>query len=325
MRIAPVMNYNARISNQFKNRESSIPTKQKEVAFGRIGWQDDVIGILYADSSRMRELGEYFHLCDEATLRDASKVYNFFDFVKKDSSKRAFSRLSTAVREVLKDKNQWLSRIASLSVGEAKNAENIASEKLHVTNRFINMLASGQVDNGILVHGTSREKQSFLDWLFKASDLNIKEMTYRKENPAESFQELVMYAQNAKTAQSINGKRTLLHVNKLDDLLTSFETAAERRNIAKFKSFVEHTSDKYYTTLVTSTEHLLEDFEDASIAPHRFGLKVELNEHLTDAEKKNLAELRGKVKKIEDKASQVRKEFWSDSKTDIYIPLGAGC
>ena len=66
----------------------------------------------------------------------------------------------------------------------------------------------------------------------------------------------------------------------------------------------------YKTTVITTTDQILDNFEPASIAPHRFELKVELNEHLTDEEQRELSLLRDKVKKLDDKSNRSRDEFY---------------
>lgn len=311
MRIAPIMNYSRSVQvNTSPKNYQTLPVKS-EVSFG-YGWNAKKLNILNANSTQLQELGEYFHKFSSEALKDVATIRNGVGLRKTESSRTAYCKLKGAVDEVLKVKNEWLERISQLSVKEAKNEENITSEKLRVTNLFINMLDSGNVDNGIIIHGTSRKKQEFLDWLLSVSGINIKEMTFDPKNSAESLGQLIVYAENAKTAKAINGKRTLLNVNNLDELLTNFDTAAGRRNLAKFKSFSEVSAQNYETTLVTTTNHLLEDFEDASIAPHRMGLKVKLTEHLTDAERKELDTLRAQVSELDKKADQARLKFYDE-------------
>lgn len=318
MRIAPTMNYNtgSRVSLNTSAKNTQTASAKNEVSF-ESGWRYDKIRELWQTAAGVRESAEYFHKLPSSELKDITTIRNFWGFRKKEDSEKLYAAMKEVVSNVLETKNEWLSRIASLSVKEAKNAENIASEKLRVQNLFINMLDTDHVTNGIVIHGTSREKESFLQWLSNIPGLNSKEMTFDIKRPLESLQELIMYAENAKTAKTLNGKRTLLQVNNLDDLLTSYDTAENRRLLARFKSFSETSAKDYDTTIVTSTNHLLENFEESTIKPHRLGLHVKLTEHLTDSERGELTSLREKVKELDKKADDVYNKFYESAIVDL--------
>ena len=73
------------------------------------------------------------------------------------------------------------------------------------------------------------------------------------------------------------GKRTIVEVHNLDELLTH-KTKENVRTIAHFKSFAELASEKFHTTILMRTDKPLENFESASIGPNRFLVKLKIKE-----------------------------------------------
>lgn len=100
--------------------------------------------------------------------------------------------------------------------------------------------------------------------------VNYKTFTFDKSKPQESLNELFNLA-----TQKDSGKPwSLIEINKLDDLLTDYNDAPSRRFIGKFNEFSERVADDCKTCFILRTAQDLENFDSASIAPHRFGLKL---------------------------------------------------
>ena len=323
-----------------KNNKNNIQQSKNNTSF-TAGWKVNKLNILGRNSEQLRDLAEYFHKSSDVELKDVATITNFLGIKKTESSNKAYNILLEAVEQVRKDKNSLLSKIANLSIGENKNKQNIADKKLFMIDQFFNPLkaekdgAQIKIQNGILIHGTSREKQSFLEWIINTSKLNYNEINFDISDPVNSLKKIFQAAENAKLAKELNGQRTLLNLKNIDELLTDFDSIENRRNIAKFKNFTEHCANDYKTTVITTTDQILDNFEPASIAPHRFELKVELNEHLTDEEQRELSLLRDKVKKLDDKYNRARDEFyeydlpetnndknWWEDPTEVYWRMG---
>lgn len=315
MKIYPITSFNYQKNNADKTHNRINRQAKNDICFTS-GWMVKRLDILGRTSEQMRDLAEYFHKSSNYELEDAATIKNLLGFTKKDDSYTAYNKLKDAVERVREDKNKWLSSIANLSVEENKNKQNIAEKKLFLIEQFFNSLKAEKegvpinIQNGILIHGTSRQKQNFLKWVINTSKLNYDEINFDISDPINSLKMIFKAAENAKLAKELNGKRTLLNIKNIDELLTDFDSIENRRNIAKFKNFTEHCAKDYKTTVITTTNQILDNFEPASIAPHRFELKVELNEHLTNEEQKELKLLRNKVKTLDEKADKVRSEFY---------------
>ena len=87
---------------------------------------------------------------------------------------------------------------------------------------------------------------------------------------------MVTIAKDAEDVFRLAGKRTILHLKDMDELLTAEETIENVEMIGRFKQFVEYCSEKYHTTVLMKTTKPLEDFEEASIASHRFETLIRL-------------------------------------------------
>ena len=279
---------------------------------------EDFLRILERSWSEMQEVGEYFHKSSDCLIEDGATIRGFWG-KKTNESARAYKKLLEAVESVRQTKNTLLERISVLSKKEALGESNIAEEKDNVTKLFINLLKGEKagkdipITNGILISGTSKEKKSFLDWIMNNAPVNFKEMYFNINTPQESLDELFNIAQNSKLLYETNHKRTLLNVKGLDNLLTNFDDISGRRFIGKFNSFAETVSDDYCTTIATITDRNLNDFESASIAPHRFGLKINLKEGIEPAEKTELSNARATVRRMNERAEDVQQKCFFTS------------
>lgn len=130
--------------------------------------------------------------------------------------------------------------------------------------------------NGIILQGKSDIADITINSLKNTLDLNYSKINFNKESVIDSLKSLFEVAKQAKAEFEKTGKRTLLELNNIDELLTDFSTIENRRNISRFKNFAERCAKDYKTTLIFHTTKDLDNFESASIAPHRFEYKIQL-------------------------------------------------
>lgn len=152
-----------------------------------------------------------------------------------------------------------------------KNYLQIFSQFLDVEKRGTKIPSS----NGILLYGDSDKIDKAENIIKNTMDLNFQESKYDPNKPFESIKKLVAIAEKAEEQYAITKKRTMISLLGWDELLTHEELQENRRMIGKFKQFVEHCSEYYHTTVLMKTTKALDDFEDASIASHRFERKFE--------------------------------------------------
>ena len=87
---------------------------------------------------------------------------------------------------------------------------------------------------------------------------------------------IVKELKKAKELYEKTGKRTLLTIENLDELLVDTDSLTSRSRIARIKNMAENSVKNNYTTIMIKTTKPLEDFEEASIGTQRFGLKIKL-------------------------------------------------
>ena len=131
-------------------------------------------------------------------------------------------------------------------------------------------------ENGIILQGKSDLADITIKSLTNIFDMNYKKIDFSKDNNFDTWESILKLAEQAKTDFETTGKRTFIELGNIDELLINFDTIENRRNIAKLKNFTENCAKNYNTTLIFHTTKDLDDFEPASIAPHRFGLKIKL-------------------------------------------------
>ena len=140
--------------------------------------------------------------------------------------------------------------------------------------------AFGPDGNGILLYGPAEKTRIIADSIRKSLDVNYKEYDFL-ENGNTDFLKAVFDLKKILKASELEyqktGKRTIVEVHNLDELLTS-ETEKDLITIAHFKSFAEVASEKFHTTILMRTDKPLENFDRAAIATGRFSVKLKIKE-----------------------------------------------
>ena len=132
--------------------------------------------------------------------------------------------------------------------------------------------------NGILLYGDAQKTEKAQNIIKNTLDVNFKEAKYDPKQPFESIKKMVAIAEKGEAEYPRTKKRTMINLIGWDALLTNKETLENIKIIAQFKQFVEHCSERYHTTVLMKTARSLDDFEDASIASHRFDTKIKLKD-----------------------------------------------
>ena len=151
---------------------------------------------------------------------------------------------------------------------------------------FINLLAAERagklgataaIRNGILLHGSEEGTRITADAIRNTVDANYLKIPFNKNKPSDIIDKMLDEADSAEKSFQANGKRTILEMDKLDELLTNYKNNTEKEDlIAEFKSVAETLSNSYHTTLLVRTNKSLDNFESATIASHRLGMHIEV-------------------------------------------------
>lgn len=321
MKIQAIQGYNT------TNRSSSKDTHAS--SFGALGgvpmgpyndclfsmsyWKN--LKILEKTKSELIDLAEYFHKAAEDIVREACGSEKFLTIFNKDKYIRQYERLSEAIKEVIAGKEEMLARISVLEPKKALGIGNLVEQKDRVDRQFLSLLKAEKrgedvpVTNGILVYGSSKEKEGFIEWLINSSGVVVKRFKHDSNNPMATIETIVNTAEKSETAFQHSNTRTILVVDNLDEMLTKQDGIDDIEMIGRFKGFVEHLSKDFHTTLVTKTDKALDDFEPASIAAHRFGIKADLKDGISQDELKELERLSKEVKRLDDKAKNYNKFY----------------
>ena len=180
-------------------------------------------------------------------------------------------------------------------------------QKARLNSEFISLIAAEKegmkptIKNGILIHGASKSKDDFINWLTESSGAVVKTVQHDSANPMKTISDIIELAENAETAFNHSKTRTLIVVKDLDEMLKRPTNRDEFKLINGFKAFVEDLSEKYHTTLISKTDKNLEDFEPATIASNRLGVHVDLKDGITEDELKELGNLNAEVKRLDNK------------------------
>ena len=302
-------------------------------------WNIEKLNILNRTKEEMIDLAEYFHLKKDYELEvDDYKIYeitkdgfayiagclkdfgqifkkidnaHYDNTLKKQETETAKRKFNEAMATVKGKKLKMVKIIEELEPKKALGLGNEVEQKDRLNRDFVLRLVAEQegksipITNGILVHGSSKEKEGFIKWLLDSTGAVIKRFKHDTKNPMKTIENIVDTAESAEKAFQHSNTRTILVVDDLDKMLTTHGDLKSRKLIARFKGFVEHLSKEYHTTLVTKTSKSLDTFEEASIGPNRFGIKVNLKDGISKDELKTLNEYKAEIKRLDDKASDI--------------------
>ncbi len=138
-------------------------------------------------------------------------------------------------------------------------------------------LTQGEAFTNILLYGKSKQAlDDIAGSIKKLFNLNNTQVDFDVKNPDASIDLIVKELKKAKELYEQTGKRTLLTVENLDELLVDTDSLTSRSRIARIKNITENSVKDYHTTIMIKTTKALEDFEEASIGEQRFGLKIKL-------------------------------------------------
>ena len=152
-------------------------------------------------------------------------------------------------------------------------------QRLNLLSLSIDIEKSGRKmknGNGIFLYGNAEKIDKAETIIKNTLDVNFQESIYDPTQPFESIKNLVAIAEKGEADYPTTRKRTMIKLVDWDKLLTDEESRESCRMIGLFKQFVEHCSEKYHTTVLLKTTRAMEEFEDASIASHRFETQFKL-------------------------------------------------
>lgn len=335
MKIQPLQSYNsksnygARQKNELKiNNSLSNPRFGMYVGGGAhtgtgsqpvYTWASKKLRILSRTVSEMKDLAEYFHNRTDDELKAVTKeAHNW----SSENAKNAANRLIEFVTPVRKTKLTMVNRIKELEFKKGFGISNLTEQKTRLNREFISLIAAEKegkeppIKNGILIHGTSKEKDTFINWLTESAGAVVKTIQHDSNKPTKTTDNLIDIAENAERAFKHSKTRTVVVVKDLDKMLTNKNSADAMDNINEFKSIAEDLSQKYHTTVITKTDKPLNEFELATIASNRLGVHVDLKDGISEQELKELNSLKAEVKRLDDKAAQAWDKF---NHSDLFI------
>ncbi len=270
---------------------------------------------LNADEQELKKLGEVFHkYSDIETL--CIRRYGTGLFTKYENSRayEAYQKLYKSIKETREYKNKLVAEMNNLLNKEITGEGNMMEKKMEVKDSFLDFLKIEQntgrkapIENGILIYGNSRKKDDFINWLKNTSETAFKEIEYDENKPFDSIKAIKQALKNAQTGYEYTDRRSILYIKNLDKLLTN-KSKENLIMIAHFKSFAELASEKFHTTLLFKTDLPLENFESASIATGRFGLKVKLTNELSESDEQKVKDIRQEITRL-DKMTDKTNEY----------------
>ena len=320
MRISAISNYNyTQKLNKNNNITNSIKNNQYKLNFkSSYDDDDDVYYVdvplisfdpLNADEKELKKLGEVFYQYDNLKSL-CKKRYGYgllneiFQKFENSKSYEAYQKLLGSINETKTHKKEVITEMNKLLEKEISGEGNIMEKKLEVRERFLDFLQIEQntdrkvpIENGILICGNSRKKDDFINWLKNTAEVSFKEIEYDENKPFDSIKAIKQALKNAQTGYEYTDRRSILYIKNLDKLLTN-KSDENVIMIAHFKSFAELASSKYHTTLLFKTDLPLENFESASIATGRFGLKVKLTNELSEKDEQKVKDLKQEINRL---------------------------
>lgn len=332
MKISPISNFN---STQKLNKNNNITNTINNPYNFSFKSSDDVdvyyvdfplknFDPLNAEENELKKLGEVFHkYSDVETL--CKRRYGTGLFTKYENTRayQAYQKLSNSIDKTRKHKNDVVTQMNNILDKEITGEGNMMEKKMEVRNQFLDFLQIEQntgrkvpIENGILIYGNSRKKDDFINWLKNTSETAFKEIEYDEKKPFDSIKAIKQALKNAQTGYEYTDRRSILYIKNLDKLLTN-ESDENLIMIAHFKSFAEVASSKYHTTLLFKTDLPLENFESASIATGRFGLKVKLTNELSENDEHKVKDLRQEITRL-DKMTDKTNEYIKTEEVTTY-------
>lgn len=324
MKISPISNFNyTQKLNRNNNITNSIKNNRYNLNF-KSSCDDDVYYIdiplknfdpLNADDNELKKLGEVFHKYKDIELL-CRRRYPVGLFTKYQNSRayEAYQKLSQSINETREYKNELVAEMNNLLNKEITGEGNMMEKKMEVKDSFLDLLKIEQntgrkapIENGILIYGNSRKKDDFINWLKNTSETAFKEIEYDENKPFDSIKAIKQALKNAQTGYEYTDRRSILYIKNLDKLLTN-KSKENLIMIAHFKSFAELASEKFHTTLLFKTDMPLENFESASIATGRFGLKVKLTNELSESDEQKVKDIREEITRL-DKMTDKTNEY----------------
>ena len=287
-------------------------------------WDKKKFDPLNAPDSTLDELAEIFHneFKYKSSIQSAAEERYpegfleslFMDDNYKKKINIVIDRLYNRVQKVVEHKEKLLNEAIELKKKKALGVSNISKQKVRVNSNFIEPLKLSKqaqdvpLTNGILVYGQAfdSDKNKFIDWLKNESDASFVELTYKEDAPSESLNEIANSLNIAKNVYNLTGNRTILYVKGIDKLLTDLTSDTNMDYINEFKNYVEAASKDFHTTFLVKTNLPLKDFDSAAIASHRFGLKINLSEGITEDDQKRLDEINKEIARLDEKS---RKQY----------------
>lgn len=135
-------------------------------------------------------------------------------------------------------------------------------------------VAKEELFNNILLYGESEKTlNDGMHAIMNTLDTYKHTVNFDVKNPMVSISQIVEIIKEGDEEFQKTGKRTLLFVKNLDELLVDDSTIEKRGFIGRMKGTLENSS-KNHTNIIMTTIKPLSSFENASVAPHRFGLKI---------------------------------------------------
>ena len=267
-----------------------------------------------------RALAEVFHKESDTQIEQACKTRytNFIGYTSNSKFEQAYKEFMPHVTEVRKHAQIVEQDIAKLTELSAKGDSNFSKQQDRIAKDFFELLKIEQSgrkitnNNGILIYGDApnSDKRDFVEWFKNNVPANFEEITYDDSEPFESIKRIIATAEKAEILHQQTGKRTVLYIKEMDKLLTDESSRESRKMIARFKQFAEHCSERYHTTILLTTAYPLDEFEDASIASHRFETQLNLKDGIKPKQKLELKTLQKEKERLNESSSKLSDYFW---------------
>ena len=282
----------------------------------------DKLNLKKMSNDEITKYAEVYYKQSEETLKNfcSPKLFN------KDLNKQTYQTFLAQVNKVrnkMENLEKEINELGSIIVGDSYDTIN---QKRIINVEFFKMIEAEkrgldiEIPNGIMIYGDSKKGiEELTNWVKNTEKVNIKEMEYAIDDPMASIVKMYDEAEKAEKLYQVTGKRTILHIENLDELLTDHDTIQKRSLIGRFKMFIEHASKKFHTTILMTTQKDLNDFEEASIGDHRFNIKARINKKTATIEEKKKYK---KAKAEYERITKAEKEYWekkpSYSNNDSY-------